>query len=76
MKKVLLTLVLGVFAFGASGFDTLQNEPDEEECATMAWQFGSSMPEDASVDQVMAVMDFIYGNCIEGNNFMIMVIGF
>ena len=38
MKKLVLTLVLGVFAFGASGFNTIDPTDD---CAEEAWQYGT-----------------------------------
>ncbi|GGE14619.1 MULTISPECIES: hypothetical protein [Psychroflexus] len=42
MKKLVLTLVLGVFAFGSSGFDTqeLQQDPSQD-CLNDAWDYGT-----------------------------------
>jgi hypothetical protein len=45
MKKLLLILVLGVFAFGASGFGTIQqNDPDNPsaDCLDAAWDAGTA----------------------------------
>ena len=42
MKKLVLTLVLGVFAFGSSGFVTHQFQDDpNQDCLNDAWDYGT-----------------------------------
>ena len=73
MKKLVLTLVMGVFAFGMSGY-SLNNPSLEQECATMAWNAVNDLPSSVPEEFVMEAMDFMYDSCVNGISFKLMVI--
>ena len=74
MKKIVLTLVMGVFAFGSSGFKAF-DDTDEQECASQTWAIGDNM-EDMGFDDssIFTAMYFVYTNCINGNNYSIFIL--
>ena len=82
MKKLVLTLVLGVFAFAASGFDTYDNFSNNKlsiskeleieaatDCFTVANQVSNVLARlyDLSYGNEFAVWEVIYLACLDQN---------